>query len=260
MATTHTTIEWTDKTWNPATGCTKVSPGCRYCYAEAITKRFKNHFEHGFQFSLHPQRLLEPARWRNPSRVFVNSMSDLFHEQMPLDYLLKIFQVIAATPQHVYQVLTKRHERLGELAAQLPWPENLWMGVSVENQNYVHRLTYLRQIPARVRFLSCEPLLGPLQMDLTGIHWVIVGGESGPKHRPIDPQWVRDIRQQTHDAGAAFFFKQWGGHTAKAGGRMLDGHLWDEMPAAWEEHLAWLQNHRLHFKRSVPTTDRGNLR
>ncbi len=236
MASTKTAIEWTDKTWNPTVGCNKVSPGCKHCYAEALTKRFRNHFENGFTFTLHPERLDEPRRWRKPSRVFVNSMSDLFHERMPFEFLEEIFRVMEECPRHVFQILTKRHERLLELAPELDWPENVWMGVSVENQDYAHRVDYLRQVPAAVRFLSCEPLIGPLDLDLEGIHWVIVGGESGPKHRPIEVSWVRGIREQTHNAGAAFFFKQWGGIRPKAGGRELDGRTYDEMPGAYLVH------------------------
>lgn len=232
MASTHTGIEWTDKTWNPTTGCTKVSPGCKHCYAETITKRFRQHFPDGFRFTLHPERLDEPRRWRKPSRIFVNSMSDLFHEQMPISFLKKIFRVMQETPHHIYQILTKRHERLVELAPLLEWPDNVWIGVSVESQRYVHRVDYLRRVPAKVRFLSCEPLLGPLELNLEGIQWVIVGGESGRGHRPIDAEWVRSIRDQTQAAGAAFFFKQWGGLSSKAGGRLLDGRTWDEMPDA----------------------------
>ncbi len=236
MSSTNTTIEWTDKTWNPTTGCNKVSPGCKNCYAEALTKRFRSHFENGFDFTLHQERLDEPRRWRKPSRVFVNSMSDLFHERMPFDFLQEVFRVMEECPQHVFQILTKRHERMLELAPELDWPENVWMGVSVENQDYAHRVDYLRQVPAAVRFLSCEPLIGPLSLNLGDIHWVIVGGESGPKHRPIEAGWVRDIREQTREADAAFFFKQWGGIRPKAGGRELDGSTYDEMPDAYLMH------------------------
>lgn len=230
MASTQTGIEWTDRTWNPTTGCNKVSPGCTHCYAEAITKRFTNNFPNGFDLTLHQQRLKEPLRWRTPSRIFVNSMSDLFHEEVPLSFLKEVFEVIRETPWHVYQILTKRHERLLELADQLDWHENIWMGVSVENQNYITRVDYLRQVPAKVRFLSCEPLLGSLQLDLTDIHWVIVGGESGQKHRPMEVEWAQSIRDQCQAEGVAFFFKQWGGRTPKAGGRLLDNSIWDEMP------------------------------
>lgn len=237
MSSTNTAIEWTDKTWNPTTGCNKVSPGCKNCYAEALTKRFHQNFPNGFDFTLHPERLEDPKRWRKPSRVFVNSMSDLFHERMPLPFLQEIFRVMGECERHVFQVLTKRHERLVELAPELNWPENVWMGVSVENQNYAHRVDQLRQVPAAVRFLSCEPLLGPLELDLKGIHWVIVGGESGKGYRPIKAEWVRDIRKQCEVADVAFFFKQWGGIRPKAGGRELDSKTHDEMPNAWNRHV-----------------------
>lgn len=235
MSSTRTGIEWTDRTWNPTTGCTKVSPGCTHCYAETITKRFHNNFPNGFQLTMHPERIEEPLHWRKPSRVFVNSMSDLFHEDIPIDFIQQIFDVICDTPWHIYQILTKRHERLLETANYLEWHDNIWMGVSVENQNYVHRVDYLRQIPAKVRFLSCEPLLGDLQLDLTGIHWVIAGGESGNKYRPVEVDWVRNIRDRCQAENVAFFFKQWGGRTPKANGRTLDGEIWDEMPQAWED-------------------------
>jgi protein gp37 len=230
MSSTKTAIEWTDKTWNPATGCTKVSPGCKFCYAETITERFPNNFPNGFDFMLHPNRLDEPRRWRTPSRVFVNSMSDLFHEEMPLEFLQQIFKVMRDCTNHTFQILTKRHERLLELAPVLEWTDNIWMGVSVENQKYTHRIDFLRQVPARIRFLSCEPLIGPLELDLTGIHWVITGGESGQHHRPIKQEWVQSIRDQCLEQGVAFFHKQWGGRTPKEGGRTLDGRTWDEMP------------------------------
>lgn len=237
MSSIHTSIEWTDKTWNPTTGCNKVSPGCTHCYAEALTKRFPKNFPNGFALTLHPERLQDPLRWRKPSRIFVNSMSDLFHEQVPVSFLQDVFNVFRQTPWHTYQILTKRHERLLELAFQLDWPENVWMGVSVENQDYIHRVDYLRQIPATVRFLSCEPLLGSLQLDLTGINWIIVGGESGHKHRSIEAEWVRDILNQAKASSVAFFFKQWGGLHSKAAGRLLDGQIWDEMPEAWHKQL-----------------------
>lgn len=232
MANLNSAIEWTDRTWNPTTGCNKVSPGCKFCYAEAITKRYTQNFPNGFAFTERRERLNEPRKWRKPSMIFVNSMSDLFHENMPLDYLQEIFVIMKECPQHTFQILTKRHERLLEIAEQdlLEWPDNVWMGVSVETQKYVRRVDHLRQVPAKVRFLSCEPLLGPLDLDLTGIHWVITGGESGPKHRPIDADWVRSIRDQCAEAGVPFFHKQWGGYTPKAGGRQLDGRTWDELP------------------------------
>ncbi|MBD1943905.1 phage Gp37/Gp68 family protein [Coleofasciculus sp. FACHB-712] len=242
MSSTHTAIEWTDKTWNPTTGCNKVSPGCKYCYAEAITERFPKNFPEGFQLTLHQDRLDQPRRWRTPSRIFVNSMSDLFHEKVPLWYLEEIFKVMRETPWHVYQILTKRHQRLTELAPQLEWAENIWIGVSVESQDYTCRVDSLRQVQASVRFLSCEPLLGQLQLDLAGIDWVIVGGESGYKHRPIKPEWVKEILQQSQAAGVAFFFKQWGGRHSKIGGRTLDGQTWDEIPKAWSQHLMQWQD------------------
>ena len=230
MASTSTAIEWTDKTWNPATGCTKVSPGCKHCYAETLTKRFKNHFENGFQFTIHRDRLEQPKRWRKPSRIFVNSMSDLFHEEMPLDFLIEIFKVMNECQQHTFQVLTKRHERMLELAHHFNWTSNIWLGVSVENQKYVHRVDYLRDTPAIVKFLSCEPLLGPLILNLHEIDWVITGGESGKGHRPIEEEWVRSIRDQCIQNNVAFFHKQWGGISPKSGGRELDGVIWDEYP------------------------------
>ena len=236
MANAKTGIEWTDRTWNPTTGCTKVSPGCTHCYAEAITKRFSQQFPQGFALTLHPERLQQPKRWRKPSRIFVNSMSDLFHQDIPLSFIQEVFQVMGDTPRHIYQILTKRHERLLEVYSQLNWHDNIWLGVSVENQNYTHRIDALRKIPAQVRFLSCEPLLGSLELDLTDIHWVIVGGESGANHRPIQSDWVESIQAQCQSADVPFFFKQWGGRTSKAGGRLLHGKLWDKMPRALEQH------------------------
>jgi protein gp37 len=247
MSSTHTAIEWTDKTWNPSTGCSKVSPGCKFCYAETITERFPSSFKNGFEFTLHPDRLEEPKRWRTPSRIFVNSMSDLFHEDMPLEFLQRIFAVMADCPQHVFQILTKRHERMAELAPHLKWMPNIWMGVSVENQDYAHRVDYLRDVPAAVRFLSCEPLLGPLELNLKKIHWVITGGESGTHHRPIEETWVISIRDQCQRQQVAFFHKQWGGRTPKSGGRKLEGRTWDEMPVAWYEHLKSLEKRVLPF-------------
>lgn len=242
MSSSNTGIEWTDKTWNPTTGCNKVSPGCRYCYAEALTERFPKNFPQGFKLTLHPDRLGQPRKWRKPSRIFVNSMSDLFHEDVPFAYLQEVFAVMQETPWHIYQILTKRDEHLAELASKLKWTENIWVGVSVESQQYTSRIDSLRQVPSKVRFLSCEPLLGPLDLNLDGINWVIVGGESGYKHRPIQPEWIRDILRQTKDCNASFFFKQWGGHHSKAGGRMIDDHVWDEMPPAWQAHIKkWCQ-------------------
>lgn len=230
MSSSNTGIEWTDKVWNPVTGCDKVSPGCTHCYAEAITKRFHTNFPNGFDVTLHYDRMTQPRRWKKPSRIFVNSMSDLFHDEIPFSFIEKVFYQMECTPGHTYQILTKRDKRLLELAPKLKWSNNIWMGVSVENQNYVSRIDALRRVPAQIRFLSCEPLLGPLQLDLTDIHWCIVGGESGQKHRPVRTEWVRDIRDQCDKAGVAFFFKQWGGRTPKSGGRILDDQIYDAMP------------------------------
>ncbi len=238
-------IEWTEVTWNPTTGCDRISDGCDNCYALALAKRLKamgtakyqvdgnpRTSGPGFGVTLHPDTLEQPYRWRTPRTVFVNSMSDLFHAKVPLDYVRRVFKVIADTPQHTYQVLTKRAARLRKLAGSLDWPPNLWMGVSVEHRGQLGRVDDLRRVPAVVRFLSCEPLLGPLDgLDLEGIHWVITGGESGPNARPINPSWVRQIRDACQQAGVPFFHKQWGGRTPKAGGRELDGQIWDEMPA-----------------------------
>lgn len=229
------TIEWTDATWNPLTGCNKVSPGCKHCYAERMAGRLQHmgvsNYQNGFELTLHEHALEIPRRWRSPRTVFVNSMSDLFHVDVPLEFIQRVFKVMAETPQHRYQILTKRAERLEELAPYLEWPANVWMGVSVETLNYADRINYLRQVPAAVRFLSLEPLLEPLpELDLTGIHWAIVGGESGPGARPMEEGWVRDLRDQCQRAQVAFFFKQWGGVQKKRTGRVLDGRTWDEMP------------------------------
>jgi protein gp37 len=245
MSSSNTGIEWTDKTWNPTTGCNKVSPGCRYCYAEALTERFPQSFPQGFKLTLHPDRLEQPKKWRTPSRIFVNSMSDLFYKDVPFAYLQEIFAVMQETPWYIYQILTKRDENLAELASKLKWSENIWVGVSVENQQYTHRIDALRQVPSKVRFLSCEPLLGQLHLNLEDINWVIVGGESGYQRRPMNPEWAKDILRQTRKAEVAFFFKQWGGHHSKAGGRILDGQVWDEMPAVWYEHINHWQSQKI---------------
>lgn len=228
-------IEWTDSTWNPVRGCTKVSPGCKHCYALTFAERWRgvpgHPYEQGFDLRLVPEKLEEPLRWKTPRRIFVNSMSDLFHDEVPLPYIRRVFAVMQKTPWHTFQVLTKRAERLAELAPRLPWPVNVWQGVSIETARYLPRIDSLRRVPAAVRFLSLEPLLGPLPaIPFDGISWVIVGGESGRGHRPIDPDWVREIRDQCLDAGVPFFFKQWGGKTPKAGGRLLDGDEWNQMP------------------------------
>jgi len=232
----HSKIEWTDATWNPVRGCTKISPGCKHCYAERFAERFrgvKGHpFEQGFDLRLIPGKIGEPLRWKSPQRIFVNSMSDLFHDDIPLDYIQRVFAVMNQASWHQYQVLTKRAERLAAVASELPWAPHIWMGVSVENRDYLWRIDHLRRTQAHIKFLSVEPLLGPLgAINLRGIHWVIVGGESGPGARPLQPDWVADVRDQCQRAGVAFFFKQWGGVQKKRHGRELDGRTWDEMPA-----------------------------
>ena len=233
-----TSIEWTEATWNPVTGCSKVSPGCAHCYAERLSLRFRTTQkpwlpEHAAEnVVLHDARLSQPLRWRRPRMVFVNSMSDLFHELVPLSFVRSVFEVMAEAEQHVFQVLTKRHERLLELAPELSWPSNLWIGVSIENRRWAERADYLRQVPAAVRFVSAEPLLGPLDMlELEGIDWLIAGGESGPGHRPVRAEWIRDLRDRCDREGVAFFFKQWGGSRAKSGGRLLDGREHSDFPA-----------------------------
>lgn len=228
-------IEWTDATWNPVRGCTKVSPGCKHCYAETFAERFRgvpgHPFEQGFDLRLVPEALELPLRWRAGRRIFVNSMSDLFHEGVPDEFILRVFDVMKRAPQHKFQLLTKRAKRMALFTAPLSIPEHVWMGVSVENEKYCERIDDLRKVKAKVRFLSVEPLLGPLpRLNLRGIHWVIVGGESGPRARPMDPAWVREIRDQCIAADVPFFFKQWGGVRKHATGRILDGRTWDEMP------------------------------
>ena len=228
-------IEWTEATWNPVTGCSKVSPGCAHCYAETFAERWRgipeHPYEQGFDLRLWPERLEVPLRWKRPRVVFVNSMSDLFHEDIPEDFVADVFDVMVRAPRHTFQILTKRHERLAELAPSLPWPSNVWMGVTIENRRFVHRADYLREVPAAVRFISAEPLLGPLQgLDLQGIDWLIAGGESGPRHRRIDPTWATELRDGCLAEGVAFFFKQWGGHRPNSGGRQLAGRHWDDMP------------------------------
>lgn len=228
-------IEWTEATWNPVTGCTKVSQGCKHCYAERLAKRLQRmgarRYANGFQLTLHEDLVDLPRRWKRPLMIFVNSMSDLFHERVPEEFIQRVFRTMNECPWHTFQVLTKRSARLRALASQLEWTDNIWMGVSVENERVLHRVDDLRAVPARVRFLSCEPLLGPLpNLPLEGIHWVIVGGESGPRARPMEADWVRDIRDQCRRAGVAFFFKQWGGVRKDLTGRELDGRTYDEMP------------------------------
>ena len=234
-------IEWTEATWNPVTGCDKVSPGCAHCYAETFAERFRgvpgHPYQQGFDLKLWPDRLDLPLRWNRPRIIFVNSMSDLFHKDVPNDFILRVFDTMRAASQHTFQVLTKRPERVAQMSGQLSWPDNVWMGTSVENQRFTTRVEALRTTSALVKFLSCEPLLGPLRLDLEGIDWVIVGGESGPRARPMRADWARDVRAHCQAAGVPFFFKQWGAHNeagirvgkAKAG-RVLDGRTWDELP------------------------------
>jgi protein gp37 len=233
---TNSHIEWTDATWNPVTGCTKISPGCKHCYAERLANRLKlmgqKNYRNGFEVTLQPQMLELPLRWKSPKRIFVNSMSDLFHKDVPLSYIKNVFSVMGRAHWHQYQVLTKRAERLLELSHRFHWAPQIWMGVSVENEEYLERIDHLRQTGAYVKFLSLEPLLGPLpKLNLQRIDWVIVGGESGPGARPMNPEWVEDIRDQCLRVGVAFFFKQWGGVNKKKTGRELEGRAWDEMPA-----------------------------
>lgn len=240
-----TSIEWTDATWNPTTGCRKVSPGCDHCYAATLAKRLKAmgnpRYQNdgpdgpGFGLTLHEDKIGEPLSWRSPRRVFVNSMSDLFHSEVPGEFIAAVFRTMASARQHQFQVLTKRPKRMQRVVSKLPRNlqalPNVWLGVSIESDDYVWRANHLRLTPAAIRFLSLEPLLGPLpSLELTDIDWVIVGGESGPDHRPIDPEWVRDLRDRCQPRGISFFFKQWGGRTPKAGGRDLDSRVWNQLP------------------------------
>jgi protein gp37 len=231
----YSAIEWTESTWNPVTGCSKVSPGCAHCYAETFSERWRgiaNHpYEQGFDLRIWPERLDIPLRWRRPRMVFVNSMSDLFHENIPDEFIRRVFDVMVRADHHTFQVLTKRHERLVALASDLPWPSNVWMGVTIENRRWVGRADYLRDVPAAVRFISAEPLLGPLEgLDLSGIHWLIAGGESGPGHRRVREEWLTDLRDRCEAEGVAYFFKQWGGTRPKSGGRLLEGREYNAMP------------------------------
>ena len=232
-------IEWTESTWNPVTGCTKISPGCAHCYAERMAERLQAmgqpNYANGFALTLQPHMLELPLRWRKPQTIFVNSMSDLFHENVPLDYIRQVFDVMTKAHWHRFQVLTKRADRLKAISGEIDWPSNVWMGTSVESDRYRGRISELRASGARVKFLSLEPLLGPLpDLDLAAIDWVIVGGESGPGARAMDPKWATDLRDQCQRAGVPFFFKQWGGKNKKQTGRVLEGRVWDEMPARHE--------------------------
>jgi protein gp37 len=232
----NSSIEWTELTWNPTTGCDKISAGCKFCYAEVMSRRLKamgvEKYADGFKIRIHEGALAIPYGWKKPAMVFVNSMSDLFHDAVPLEFIQKVFEVMKGCPHLTFQVLTKRSRRLAEVAPELPWSPNIWMGVSVEDTRVMHRIADLRAVPAAIRFLSCEPLIGPLpSMDLSGIHWIIVGGESGAKPRPMKKEWVLDIRDQCQRADVSFFFKQWGGRNKKAAGRELEGEVYDGFPA-----------------------------
>ena len=243
MMVTESSIEWTDMTWNPVTGCTKISSGCKNCYAERMAKRLQAmgqpNYRNGFQVTLHPHTLEKPLELKRPRVIFVNSMSDLFHETIPESFIQQVFDVMRRASWHRFQVLTKRAARLGELAPRIDWPANVWMGVSVEDNDNIQRIDHLRGIGASLKFLSLEPLIGPLPgLRLDGIDWVIVGGESGPGSRPIKREWVLEIRDRCLEAGLPFFFKQWGGFHKKKAGRLLEGQTWDEMPSVVEEAVA----------------------
>lgn len=242
-------IEWTEATWNPLTGCTKISPGCKHCYAERMALRLKAmgqpNYANGFALALHTHVLNAPLHWKKPRRVFVNSMSDLFQDGVPIDFIRRAFEVMEKAAHHQFQILTKRAERLARLSRSLTWAPNVWMGVSVESTKYVQRIDLLRQTNAHVKFLSIEPLLGPLgKLDLSGIDWVIVGGESGPRARPMHPEWAREVRDQCIASGVPFFFKQWGGKRKSKTGRVLDGRTWDEFPQPMSARAK--RGHRKH--------------
>ncbi|WP_019156636.1 DUF5131 family protein [Robertmurraya massiliosenegalensis] len=231
----NSSIEWTEATWNPVTGCNKVSDGCKHCYAERMAKRLfamgNPRYINGFKVTLHNDLINVPRKWNKPKRIFVNSMSDLFHEEIPLEFIKQVFKTMNETPHHSYQVLTKRPERVVELANILNFTPNIWMGTSIENEKVIHRIDILKHVPAVIRFLSCEPLLGPLDnLDLNNIHWVIAGGESGPGARPMEADWVRSIRDQCNEQKVAFFFKQWGGVQKHRFGRELDDKTYNEYP------------------------------
>lgn len=231
----QSSIEWTEMTWNPTTGCDKISQGCKFCYAEVMSKRLQSmgieKYKDNFEVRIHPESLSTPYTWKKSKVVFVNSMSDLFHKDVPLSFIQDVFTVMRNNPQHVFQVLTKRADRLFELNKSLKWTHNIWMGVSVEDENNINRIEFLRKTGSKVKFLSLEPLLGPLHnLNLKKIDWVIVGGESGHKPRPMKTEWVLDIQEQCHKKEVAFFFKQWGGKNKKKNGRILNGKTYDEMP------------------------------
>lgn len=237
-----TRIEWTEYSWNPVSGCTKISSGCRHCYAERMANRLKamgvDRYKSGFRLKTHPDLLSMPLKWRRPRTIFVNSMSDLFHEDVPMSFIEQVFEVMNSCPQHTFQILTKRSKRLADISKSLNWTQNIWMGVTVENSQVVGRIRDLSRSGARVKFISCEPLLGPIDiLDLNGVDWVIVGGESGPHARPMKEEWAVSIRDKCLAGGVPYFFKQWGGWNKKARGRMLMGHIWNQMPS-----VAYYQN------------------
>lgn len=243
---TKSKIEWTESTWNPVTGCTKVSEGCQHCYAERMAHRLKAmgqaNYVNGFRLTVHEHLLSAPLKWKRPQMVFVNSMSDLFHEEVPLDFIQEVFDVMRRAEIHTFQVLTKRSKRLVEISQLLHWPDNIWMGVTVESARYSFRVDDLRSAGAKTKFLSIEPMLGPMTgLDLRSIDWVIVGGESGPKARSMNPLWVQQIRDHCVSGRVPFFFKQWGGVNKKKTGRLLDGRTWDEMPKPCDERNVWIQ-------------------
>jgi len=231
----NSSIEWTESTWNPLTGCTKVSPGCKNCYAERMAHRLQAmgqpNYRNGFELTLHPHVLELPLKWKTPQMIFVNSMSDLFHKDVPIDFIFQMFRVMEKAYWHTFQILTKRSERLVEIDPLISWPPNVWQGVSVENAKFKYRIEHLQKIGASIKFLSLEPLLGPLcELDLSNVDWVIVGGESGPRARPVQESWIIEIRNQCQEANVPFFFKQWGGVHKKKTGRLLEGRTWDDLP------------------------------
>ncbi len=233
----RTTIEWTEMSWNPVTGCSKCSAGCANCYAERMARRLRSmgnkRYINGFNVTLHPDLLEVPISWKSPKMIFVNSMSDLFHPKVPLYFIKQVFKIMGECSQHIFQLLTKRSERLSEIAPKLTWSDNIWLGVTAENSNVIHRLKDLKKTQADVKFVSCEPLIGPIdRLPLSGIDWLIVGGESGPGARPMKKEWVENIRLQCKRANVPFFFKQWGGVHKKKAGRLLNGNIYDEMPMA----------------------------
>lgn len=246
-------IEWTGKTWNPTTGCTKISAGCKLCYAAVLSKRLQamgqEKYRNNFKLTEHPKEITRPYTWKKPAVVFVNSMSDLLHEDVSIEFIKQVFKTMNDTPQHIYQVLTKRADRLAEISSELTWTDNIWMGVSIEDERVIDRLDYLKQCGAKVKFLSLEPLIGPLpKMDLTGIDWAIVGGESGPKSRPIEEKWVLDIRDQCQAQSVKFFFKQWGGVRKKTTGRLLEGKEYNEMPRIDAQDIVSKKNKKVGKK------------